>query len=627
MIAQIIPAKRMPIYLSVLDYLVPKNLEKKIKVGQLVKIPLRTKEIYGVVFNIEQESEENTKLKEINDIVIKRQILTLEQLNFLNEISILYHCSLGFLLKNNLMPIKKRKLEKIKELIDKVKIVKNTRKISKPNVFVHSSKLERDKYINDNISKKAQNLILVPEINDIKKIKINEEWKDKVVYVDSNTTEKQMFEIWFDILTKKKNIVIGTRRAILLPWFNLKNIIITSEGNLNYKSWDMAPRFHTRDACIILSKFHKSQLHLLDHSMSVETHFFTKNKVYNDVSKKEIEKKKTTETSIINMCDERKKRNYGFFSEKVIDIIQNTNDGDIFIFLNKRGSASYVGCRDCGHVMKCDNCSNLLTFHQNTNSLKCHYCKIEKKMTKNCSGCNGMNISMFGVGTQLACNEIHKLLPNDTNREIIRIDSDLSNVEKIKDDNENKIIVGTQLAFSYINWSKVKATIFLDADTSLFIPEYKVSESLWYLIQDTIFKMSESSSLLIQTGHPEHTVFSNIFNKNNFYNSELSQRKIFNYPPYRYLLKLSYSDISVELVEKEASIVKRNLIELTKEQKSVIIAGPFESIPYWYRGRYCQILLIKIEYMNYKRDIKYILANLGDNWKIDPNPNAVLTIN
>ena len=101
MIAKVVPTKRMPLKLSVLDYFVPFNLQKKIKVGQLVRIPFRTKEIFGVVNSVDDNAQRTNKIKDVVDIIFSNPVLSQFQLDFIQEISLLYHCSLGFLLKNN----------------------------------------------------------------------------------------------------------------------------------------------------------------------------------------------------------------------------------------------------------------------------------------------------------------------------------------------------------------------------------------------------------------------------------------------------------------------------------------------------------------------------------------------
>jgi primosomal protein N' (replication factor Y) len=330
------------------------------------------------------------------------------------------------------------------------------------------------------------------------------------------------------------------------------------------------------------------------------------------------------------MRQERRGGNYGFMSEELTDALKQTN-GNAFIFLNRLGSSSYVGCRDCGNVLKCPNCDISLTFYQDSNSIVCHYCKYSRPMITSCRQCKGVNMVMYGVGTQLAENEIKKIFGKQKN--VIRVDSDVKNsfitspplAETIS--TSSIIIIGTKLAWPLVDWSKLKLMVFLDADTSLFIPEYKVSEYLWYLLRDAQFRLNEQGRILVQTNHPEHIVFQSLANPNNFYQAELKERRLVEYPPFRFLLKLSYSHFKREIAEKEAHQIYNLLTAITKNNLNIKLAGPLETTPYFYGGRYSLVILAKIKYDNYKKNTKLLLSKLPDNWKVDPNPNNILMNN
>jgi len=626
--AQIIPVKRLPISLPYLDYSVPKELQKKIKIGQLVKIPFRNKELFGVVLSLKHP---NTKtLKNINEIVFDNAVLPRQQLDFLQDMAEFYHVSLGYLLKGNLMPLQKRKLANTRTL-------KHKKKGRKPKLFIYQNQTEKRDYFSKKITANKQTLILVPELSAVNKILdiLPKKVADKSVIITSAISKKELFDRWIQIWNGEKQVVIGTRRALFLPWFNLKQIFLDDESNPNYKSWDMAPRFHTRDAALFLIKNHACQLHIMTHTPTVETFYFSKNKIYNyssNDSKNGLLKEKI-QTKIIDMRDERKAGNYDFISDKLEEEVRKIDTGDMFFFLNRRGTSNYVGCRDCGNVMKCIKCKNSLTYHQDRNNLQCHYCKISKLMPRACSSCKGINMVMYGVGTQLAETKIRSLLGSNNKIPIIRIDSDawsslphISNEETETLKEKRKIIIGTQMAWSYVDWKKLKLLVFLDADTSLYVPEYKVGENLLYLLRDAQYKLKTDTKFLIQTTHPDHLVFTSLSNPDNFYKQELQERRLLGYPPFKFMLKLFYGDKNSVIAENQANQVKEMLINLTKDKTSIIIIGPLEAVPYFNKGKYWQIILLKIKYNNYKSDIKALLPKLPIGWKADPNPNGILSI-
>jgi hypothetical protein len=163
----------------------------------------------------------------------------------------------------------------------------------------------------------------------------------------------------------------------------------------------MAPRFHTRDAALFLSKHHSAVLSLLSHTLSIESYYFAKNKVYSTENDLEIRSLNKT-TEIVDIKSERRGGNYSLVSIDMLNEFKKTKTGDVVFFINRRGTSSYVGCNDCGNVLKCPNCKLSLTHHQDKNILKCHYCKFSEPMPIICKKCRGVNVAAHGGGTQLA---------------------------------------------------------------------------------------------------------------------------------------------------------------------------------------------------------------------------------
>jgi primosomal protein N' (replication factor Y) len=626
----------MPLSLPFLDYSVPEEDKDKIKIGQLIKIPFRNKEEFGVILDIKPAGAPNIKTKSIKEIIFAEPILSKEQLNFLLDISEFYHVSLGFLLKGNLLPLQVRKLSRLQPRVgvedprfySKVKSGKNTSSImGKPQVYIHKNEEEKKEIILKKLTEKTgQTLILVPELTAIAKIMdfFPENILNRTITITSELSNKESFTKWLQIWSGEKDIVIGTRTALFLPWFNLKNIILTDEGNSNYKSWDMAPRFHTRDAALFLSKHHGAVLSLLSHTLSVESYYFAKNKVYSTANDLKIEPLNKT-TEIVDMKSQWRGGNHSLMSTDVLEEFKKIKTGDVVFFLNRRGTASYVGCRDCGNVLKCPNCKLSLTYHQDKKVLSCHYCKFSEPMPTVCKACNGVNVATHGAGTQLAEELIKKITDKiaDT-RLVIRVDSDENELAKLNTE-EDKIIICTHLAWPYLKWNKIKLFVFLDADAPLFIPEYKIIENLWQQLRDVQYKLPEGSAFLIQTGHPEHQVFKSLYDPGLFYSEQLAERRVLGYPPYKYMLKLLVANQKAAMAEKEAAEITTRLLSLTKSVPGIKILGPLETSPYYHSGQYWQVILAKIGYENYKQNTKLLLANVPESCKIDPNPNSLLS--
>lgn len=615
----------MPLSLPFLDYEVPDELKKRIKIGQLVKIPFLKSEDFGVVMDTKSAlAKNNIKIKFIKELVFDEPILSKEQLCFLREVADFYHTSLGFLLKTNLLPLQKNKIKNLS--LKKINFYDAGKKPTKPTVFTFKNIGAKAKFILDKISDcDSQILYLVPELTFIEKIQnlLSPKLLFQSTIITSELSSKELFRRWVQIWSGEKQIVIGTRRALFLPWFNLKKILLDDEANANYKSWDMAPRIHTRDAALFLSKHHSAELYLLSHTPSVETYYFAEQKIYSNSSPDIIPPIKNNPVEVIDLKTERRLGNYNFLSNYLLAEFKKTSNADIFFFINRRGTANYVGCRDCGNVKKCPNCRFSLNYHQNENILKCHYCQYSEPMQTTCSVCHGVNMAMYGTGTQLAENTIRKILGNSDKRPVIRIDSDEKNSERLKTE-DNKIIIGTQLAWPYVDWSRIKLLAFLDADASLFIPEYKITENLWQLLRSALYNLPDGAKFIIQTNHPEHIVFKSIKDPLLFYQEQLKERQMLGYPPFKFLLKMFFGHHKKEEAEKEVIKTHRYLLNLTAANQSIKIVGPLEATPYCHEGQYWQIILAKLKYETYKQSVKLLLSNLPGNWKADPNPNSIL---
>ncbi|OGH88591.1 MAG: primosomal protein N' [Candidatus Magasanikbacteria bacterium RIFOXYC2_FULL_42_28] len=652
---KVAPVRRLPLKLQILDYLAPEHLAPILTPGQLVKIPFMKKEIFGVVTEINPGFANATldkpeKIKSISSIFLEKPIISAEQLNFLIETAVIYHTPLGFLLKENLPPLQPRKLAKLKLVESNAPTTpgleadpssgrRGDRSMSpparggeaggvgaitmsaKPELFIYKTKSEKIDAIKKIIGAGEQTLILVPEVNQIKELE--KKFGDSAIVFHGDLSPKIKFERWWQVWRREKKMIIGTRAALFLPFFGLQDIILDDEENPSYKSWDMAPRYHTRDAVLMLSRHHGSTLTLLAHTPSVESYFFAKANVYNLVNK--LEKFLNPIPELIDLRDERRGGNYNIFSDQMLETAKNAPTGDWFFYVNRRGSAGYVGCRDCGYVSKCQKCERGLVYHRETNNLQCHYCKISSPMNTHCPSCKGVNVVMYGAGTETVEGDARRMFPD---RAIVRLDADT--IESYKpnlEDNRPKIYIGTQMAWMLIDWEKLSLMVMVEADSALFIPEYKTTENLFLQIREAQFRLPETAKFLIQTAQIDHVVYNALYNPERFYAPELQTRKQFQYPPFYYLLRVLCGVPNSQDAEMQINQYLKALQTLTKDEKKVIIFGPLQTTPYYQQGKYWQIIVVKLPYEKYKDWTKKISAITPPEFKFDPNPNTLLSLN
>lgn len=618
MIIAVVLLRRMPLHLPFLDYTADDILAEKIKIGQLLAVPFRNRAEFGVVLNT-NNAPAPANLKHIKEIVWEKPALSPGQINFLREIADMYHAPLGFVFKDNLLPLKKTKFKKITAEWPAEKTARAL-KHRKPFLFIYENEEGKRQYYEKNIAA-GQNLIIAPEINQINEIYnlLPTELQAQTIKISSEIKEKDFFDIWLKIWRQEAKIIIGTRRALFLPWTELNNIFIEDEGNVNHKSWDMAPRFHNKDAAFSLGFNFGAQLHLISHTPSVESYYFAKNKVYQSNLNRLPRFNKTVQ--LADLRDERRSGRYGFLSQELLDAMKEKKDADMFFFLNRKGSYNFVGCRDCGYISLCDRCGRGLAYYETEKKLRCNFCHTTQPMEASCPKCHGVNMVMRGVGTQLAFNEISKNLGSE--KKVLRLDAD--SAEKNLTPAGQNIVVGTQIAWNKVDWNKLGLLSFLDIDTPLFIPEYKIAENLWQLLRDALYRINNQASVVIQTSHPEHPIFASLSTPEKFYEEELKQRKLLKYPPYCFLLRFFYGHANNQTALTEISKTTAKIKELTKAEKEVIISNPLPFTPLFWDNKYWYVGIVKLPLAKYKQLIKQIDKIIPEYFKTDPNPINLLT--
>jgi primosomal protein N' len=621
MIAQIIIAKRGPLRLAILDYLVPPELEDKIVVGQLITAPLRNQETFGVVRRLSSAPATEAKLKMLKSIVIEPALLSEGQLAFLDEVSTLYHVSLGFILKNNLLPLQKRKLKKLAdETIILPPVHKHTAK--KPRAYVYRDIAERKEYLQNTIAEEGQTLIIVPEVGDIDRVKnyFTPKQQEQTITVQGSMGDKEMFTAWVAVWRQTAKIIIGTRTALFFPWHNLATIIVDNEGSESHKSWDMSPRLHSREAALMMSKFHGATVHLIGPALSVETRYFAEHKIY-ELVENTSEIKEREGFVIAIMKNERRGGNLSFLSEDTQAGLKQP--GTVFLFCHRRGTVSCVSCRDCGTVVACPKCERPLTYHAVEGMMLCHTDNHHERMQPSCKQCGGMNIALLGAGTDRIRSEVKKLFPDDP-RPIIVLDQDMLTAPNVPA--EDCIIIGTHLAWGFVPWERVTLMTFIDTDTPLFIPEYRLAERVFLQLHDARRRLPTTTPLIIQTDHPDHPALQGLHDPEAFYNAEKTGRRIFGYPPYKYLLKVIINGLTGPVVQHDIKLLYPRLKKLTEGLENCSISSPFTLSGSSATGTVPTAILFKLSYKNYKKSWRLIVENLPDYWKVDPNPLTISTL-
>ena len=630
MFANVIPLRRMPRELQTLTYAVPENIAQKLMPGQLVKIPLFKHEEYGIIQNFTKAlSEVDKNIKSIISILNEVPALSKGQLKFIEEISALYSCPLGLLTKSNLFALQKKKLHIFEN--SNLGTVTSTIKKAVCKKFLEIYQNEDDKisYLLKKISPDGQNLIIVPEISYIQNLNtaLSQNFEGKMCTISSNTKPKEYFEIWQKLHEKKINIILGTRRSFFLPWENIENIFLIDEPHPSHKNSEATPRIHSRDASFIMASIYGANLHFLTHTPSVEVYSTFKNKdtgqIAAAVELKPFIAPSGPSTHLVDMSEERRAKNFNALSNLAQKKIAESfiKKDSIFFFLNSRGSFKQVACSDCTHVFSCETCKLALSYHQVSKKLFCHRCQKKYSLPAVCPECGNAQFKMFGIGTQALEEQIKKIIPREY--AFLRIDQDMESPKAI-DFKSPFIIVGTQFAWEKIDWKKIKLFIWVNADSAFYISEYKTTENIWFQLRSASYRLPRESQQIIQTSHPQHYVFQSLQLPKEFYVKELKTREKYNYPPYSFVIKLSFAENLSEKSSLEATKTYQLLLKLTKSEPSIKIYSPISPNPAYYKNKYWTVIIVKIIEKNPWVTAKKIINHIPSGCKVDLNPENLL---
>lgn len=668
-IVDVIPLIKIPLqFPQTLTYF----YKEKLPTGSLVLIPIfkgETRAIVQKCWRLEEKKLEIKKkdfqLKGIAKILSLEPIISKKQLTLAQWIYEYYLASFGMVLRLFLPSaiIKRKKLPQISSIAKQAEqeAVSNMakKKLNQPLVVWGKERASAYlKEINQTIKNKKQVIILVPETQDAEEIisKLNLDKtagssKPSIAVIGSELKAPKKLQEWQKIRTGQVDIIIGTRSAIFAPCPDLGLIIIDKEESSNYKSWDQHPRYDAKTIALKLAESNNIKLILGTELPSVESYHWLKQEKYKIQKLLKPDSPQEREIQIIDMKEEIKKGNYSIFSDTLQDALkENLKKGkQAILFINRRGLATSVFCRDCGYVIKCNKCAAPMAYHKigqktwqknkkaGKEFLLCHHCGSAMDSPAACPGCGGWRIKYSGTGTQKVVEELKKLADSKwqnlaTKIKIARIDSDTTpkpeDQKKILIDFKNKkfdILVGTQLLLKYktlINNKKDKqqkpdiaGVIFIDSILNL--PEYRAEERVFQILQRL---QGLAKKTLIQTYRQESPVF-NFLQKNDirdFLENELKNRKAFFYPPFSQIIKLTYSSKNPVKAKKEASELAAELSSLKYK-----LLGPAPGFISKVKDEYVWNLLLKIKTCD-SETTSQLMELVSKDWTVDVDPESLL---
>lgn len=463
------------------------------------------------------------------------------------------------------------------------------------------------KLIEKVIAKGQQVLYLLPEIALTTQLvtRLQSYFGEKVAVFHSRYSSHERVEVWYNVLQNlpKAQIILGARSSIFLPFHNLGLVIVDEEHEPSYKQFNPAPRYHARDAAIVLANLFQSKTLLGSATPSLESYYNAQQgkyglveiaKRYNDVLLPEME--------LVDIKDKHKrKRMKGHFSDRLIEeMTEALKDGhQIILFQNRRGFSPIVECNTCGHSPQCPNCDVSLTYHQYKNELRCHYCGYYSVMHKNCQACESVELDTKGFGTEQIEEEARVLFPD---YKVARMDFDTTRgkygYEKIInafEQQEVDILVGTQMLTKGLDFRNVKLVGIMNADNLLNFPDFRAHERSFQLmlqVSGRAGRTDKRGKVLIQTYNPNHQILQQVSTNNyaDMFAEQMNDRYNYKYPPIYRLIKITIKHKEFNRVNVAADWYASALRQVFKTN----VLGPEFPPVSRIRNQYHKNILIKI---------------------------------
>ena len=414
----------------------------------------------------------------------------------------------------------------------------------KTEVYIH--------LIKETIRQGKQVLYLLPEIALTAQIteRLQRVFGSRLGIYHSKFPDAERVEIWQKQLSEEDyDIILGVRSSVFLPFRNLGLVIVDEEHENTYKQQDPAPRYHARNAAIVLASMYGAKTLLGTATPSVETWYNATSGKYGLVELKERYKEiQLPEIIPVDIKElHRKKMMNGPFSPLLLQYICEALEQkeQVILFQNRRGFAPMIECNTCGWVPKCKNCDVSLTYHKGLNQLTCHYCGYTYQLPRVCPACDGVDLRNRGFGTEKIEDDIKVLFPDarvarmdlDTTRTRTAYERIISDFEQGKTD----ILIGTQMVSKGLDFDHVSIVGILNADTMLNYPDFRAYERAFQLMAQVAGRAGRKNKrgkVILQTKSIDHPIIPQVISNDyeGMVGGQLAERQMFHYPPYYRLI-------------------------------------------------------------------------------------------
>ncbi len=462
--------------------------------------------------------------------------------------------------------------------------------------------------IEEQILQGKQVLFLVPEIALTTQIvqRLKQYFGARAGVYHSGYNGNERTETWSKVISHEPgeyDIIIGARSSLLLPFERVGLIIVDEEHDSSYKQQDPAPRYHGRDAAIVLAHLHEAKVLLGSATPSIESYRNAKTNRYGLVEILErFGNKPMPIIELVDLIKERKeKKNNHTFSERLasqIDVATQLHQ-QIILFQNRRGYTPQWQCQTCGWIPKCTRCDVSLTYHKYNHQLNCHYCGYKIQPPKQCDVCKSSDLKMLGAGTEKIEEEIQGLFPNLS---IQRMDGDTtknknshSEILERFQSGEIQVLVGTQMVTKGLDFGNVTLVGIMHADRLLAFPDFRAIERSFQIMVQVAGRAGRGEHkglVIIQTTQPEHWIYPLVQKHDyaTFYEKEIQERYQYAYPPFIRMVQLTLKNKNEFELEETAKFTT----QLLRQSFAEGILGPEKPFVSKINLYHIRIITIKI---------------------------------
>ncbi len=438
----------------------------------------------------------------------------------------------------------------------------------KTEIYIH--------LIDETVRQGKQVLYLLPEIALTTQIteRLKRVFGSRLGIYHSKFPDAERVEVWQKQLSHEPyDIILGVRSSLFLPFQRLGLVIVDEEHENTYKQQDPAPRYHARNAAIVLASMCGAKTLLGTATPSVESWYnATEGGKYALVELKERYKEiQLPEIIPVDIKElQRKKRMNGPFSPLLLQYVREALEQkeQVILFQNRRGFAPMIECHTCGWVPKCKNCDVSLTYHKGLNQLTCHYCGYTQPVPRQCPACEGVDLRNRGFGTEKIEDDVKAIFPE---ARVARMDLDTTRTrtayERIIHDfqqGRTDILIGTQMVSKGLDFDHVSVVGILNADSMMNYPDFRAYERAFQLMAQVAGRAGRKNKrgrVVLQTKSIDHPIIPQVMH-NDFEGmvaGQLAERQLFRYPPYYRLVYVYLKHRNEQLLDVMAQTMAAKL--------------------------------------------------------------------